>query len=203
MASIRHRLSLLATGTAALLTLAAACDAGTERDRDDTAAANVLESRTEVATMVEQTLNTLEDEMSLDGVEGWAVFSGDALSAEVEAGTGMAEDRTGESWFMRVSGSDCVAEGSRQLLVFRDADLFQRFRKGEVQGDELARAGAGDLTGAVGAFRVRVGEPLVMERRDIGACRFALHTRLQRALVAEPSETQGMIEEDEVYVDDN
>lgn len=163
---------------------------------------NILEARTAVAAMVDRSLEMLEPEVSLENVEGWAVFSGDRIQP-MERGVGMAEDFDGETWFLQAEPERCLAQQYRQVLVFRDQDLFQSFRQGEMQGAALERARREAPSGRLVAFRFQPGDQPELEPTDLSGCRFALHKDLQRALVAEPSRTKGLVEEDDVDVDDN
>src|SRR5690606_38003261 len=102
--------------------------------------ANVLQTRATVAAMVEESIEMLEGQVSLEGVAGWAVFSGDPLSADLPAGVGMAERIDGEAHFLRTPDPGCLSAGYRHVLVFRDEDLFREFRQGELQGEALERS---------------------------------------------------------------
>lgn len=133
------------------------------------------------------------------------MFSGDRLppGLDLGPGIGMAEDFVGETWFLRTEGRGCTSANHRHVLVFRDEDLFREFRQGEVPGETLERSRSYSPPGRVLAFTFRPDDQPQLEPMDLSGCRFALHKDLQRALVAEPSRTEGMIEEDEVYPDDN
>jgi hypothetical protein len=175
----------------------AATEAGTDKD------ANILETRTRVATMAEEAIEMIESEITLEGVEGWAVLSGDTLPPDLEAGIGMAEQIDGEAYFLRTPSARCLSKGYRHVLVFRDEDVFREFRQGRLDGDTLERMRSEVPDGAVMAFRFRPAKPPELEPLDLSGCRFALHRDLQRALVAEPSETEEMVDDDHVDVDDN
>jgi len=164
---------------------------------------NILETRTRVAGMAESAMEMLESQLSLQGVEGWAVFTGDTLPPNLDAGAGMAERIDGEAHFLRTPNASCLFKGYRHVLVFRDEDLYREFRQGELSGDALERNRSEAADGKLLAFRFRPADPPHLEPLDLSGCRFALHRDLQRALVAEPSETEEMVDDDDVDVDDN
>jgi hypothetical protein len=88
------------------------------------------------------------------------------------------------------------------VLVFRDEHLFREFRQGEVQGEALERIRSDAPAGKLLAFRFRPADQPEPESMDSSGCHFALHRDLQRALVAEPSETEEMIDDRDVDVAD-
>ena len=164
---------------------------------------NILQTRARVAEMAESAIDMLKSQMSLEGVEGWAVFTGDRLPPDLDAGVGMAERIDGKVHFLRTPQPDCLSAGYRHVLVFRDADLFRDFRQGELHGDALERSRSESADGKLLAFRFRPADPPQLEPLSLSGCRFALHRDLQRALVAKPSETEGMVDDEQVDVDDN
>ena len=164
---------------------------------------NILQTRARVADMAESAIEMLESQMQLTGVAGWAVFTGDRLPPDLDAGAGMAEAVDGESYFLRTPHAACLTRGYRHVLVFRDEDLFRDFRQGEIPGDALERHRSESPEAKLMAVRFRPAEPPRLEPLDLSGCRFALHRDLQRALVAKPSETEGLLEDDEVDVHDN
>lgn len=190
----------------ALTSLCLAPAASAAQDADP----NILEARTRVAEMADESLDMLASRVALKGVDGWAVFSADRLQPELDLGpgVGMAESFDGETYFLRGRGR-CLTEGHRHVLVFRDAALFREFRQGELQGPALERvrrdaSAAGDSrSGDVLAFSFRPSDQPSLESMDLSGCRFALHRDLQRALIAEPSRTEGLVDEDDVDVDDD
>ena len=163
---------------------------------------NILEARTRVAEMVDQSMEMLKGKVAIEGVEGWAVFSGDRLPPDLDLGpgVGMAEALDGENWFLTTGQPTCLAQGHRYALVFGDEDLFREFRQGQVSGETLEQIRAQEPQGRVLAFRFRPSDQPRLEPVDLSGCRFALHTDLQRALVAKPSRTEGLVDDD---VDDN
>lgn len=183
----------------------AARDAAAQRAADAGAAddPNILETRTRVAAMAERAIELLESRMQLTGVEGWAVFTGDAMPPDLDAGAGMAESIEGEPYFLRSPRADCLQQGYRHVLVFQDEDLFREFRQGRLDGAALERHRGRQPDAAVMALRFRPAEPPGLEPFRLDGCRFALHEELQRALVAKPSETEGLVEDNDVDVDDN
>lgn len=187
-----------------LAALAAAAFApGVGAQEGDMASKNILEARTEVASMAEQTVNSLKGSMTIEGVAGWAVFSGKPLTARLDAGVGLAESPEGEDYFLQIIGGDqCISPDYRRVLVFRDEDLFRVFRQGNLQGQELARLQQSRPRGDVLTFKVEPRLNAELEPADLSTCNFTYHEDLQRALVAEPSATDEIIEEDEVYEDD-
>jgi hypothetical protein len=172
-------------------------------DAAEPAPANVLQARERVAETAYETVNALEwhTELTADALIGWAVFAGAALDDTFEPGVGMARHASGEAWFLEMSPVPDPQPGERIVLAFRDEDLFQQFRQGALDGPVLERAQA---VGDVGAYRVRLGDGVSVRRlADLAPYDFALHARLQRAMVAEPSKTEELVEEGEVYVDEN
>ena len=164
---------------------------------------NILQTRARVADMAESAIQMLESQMRMTGVAGWAVFTGDRLPPDLDAGAGMAEAVHGESYFLRTPQAGCLTRGYRHVLVFRDEDLFRDFRQGEVAGDMLERHRSESPEAKLMAVRFRPADPPQLEPLDLSGCRFALHRDLQRALIARPSETGGLVEDDDVDVDDD
>lgn len=165
--------------------------------------ANILETRTRVAAMAEETIEMLESEVALEGVEGWAVISGDSLPPDLDPGIAMAEAIDGEAYFLQTPERRCLTKGYRHVLVFQDEDAFREFRQGELHGDALERMRSDQANAPLRAFKFRPGKPPELEPLNLTGCRFALHRDLQRALVAEPSETEGMVDDDHVDVEEN
>ncbi|HEX7035819.1 MAG TPA: hypothetical protein VF210_08595 [Pseudomonadales bacterium] len=184
---------------AALLTAAASPASSAAASSGD---ANILETRGRVAAMAEESVEMLKSELALEGVEGWAVINGDSLPPDLAPGIGMAQSIEGEAYFLRTPERRCLTKGHRHVLVFRDPDAFREFRQGELQGDALERMRSEGADAALQAYRFRPAKPVELEPLNLAGCRFALHRDLQRALVAEPSETEGMVKDDHVDVDE-
>lgn len=185
---------------AALVAAAAAPASARTASGDD---ANILETRSRVAAMADESVEMLKSELALEGVEGWAVISGDSLPPDLAPGIGMAQSIEGEAYFLQSPERGCLTKGHRHVLVFRDEDAFREFRQGELQGDALERMRSEEADAALQAFRFRPAKPVELEPLNLEGCRFALHRDLQRALVAKPSETEGMVKDDHVDVDEN
>lgn len=191
----RHRLC-----RGSLLVLVTALAGGPAAAQED---ANILETRTRVAGMAEETIDMLKSELTMEGVEGWAVLSGDSMPPDLGAGIGMAESIEGETWFLRTPRPACLSKGHRHVLIFRDEDAFREFRQGRLQGDALERMRSEATDAKLMAYRFRPAAPPELQPLELGGCRFALHRDLQRALVGEPSETEGLVDDKHVDVDDD
>lgn len=191
----RHRLR-----RGSVLMLVTALATGPAAAQDDP---NVLQTRTRVASMAETTVDMLKSELTMEGVEGWAVFSGDGMPPDLDPGIGMAESIEGETWFLRTPDPSCLSQGHRHVLIFRDEDAFREFRQGRLQGDALERMRSQAPDAKLMAYRFRPADSPELQPLELGGCRFALHRDLQRALVGEPSETEGLVDDEGVDVDDD
>ncbi len=159
------------------------------------AGGNVLEAQGKVDAMANEAVDALKSKVAMVGVVGWAVFSGDPMTASLQRGLGEARSVEGQAWYMRMSKPACISAGYREVLVFRDEGAFQEFRQGKLQGKALQKLHTGVPQEEVVAFKFKPaadGGDVQLQPVDLSSCRFALQKDLQRALVAPPSSTKAM-----------